>query len=440
VKSWILFAVTLVLLFASAATLVSLTVRRFGTSAAETVPGESLYREIMGRVVRQYMEPIDDERVVYGAMRGLASELDPHSRIFDPAEWAAFQRESRGEQSGIGIRIARLDGAVIVGWVAPGGPADGAGIRPGDRIVGIEGGPDDQDPDALLGALRGPAGTRVVILLADKEGGSRRRAEVTRGVFDVATVHARVLEKPRVLYCRVSAFRPNTLPAFEQALAAAPLGEIAGMILDLRFNRGGAFESAVSMADAWLGNGVIVTTRGPAREDVRNATPEAPLAAIPTVVLVNGDTASAAEIVAGALQDAHAAILVGDRTFGKGVVQEIFEFETWGGGMRLTTARYFTPSGRCIDRAMALSRGMSATRGLVPDFVVRVGSGAEAALERLLDRESFPDWLRNALLREDPARDGGDPQLEAGLAVLAGAPPDPSMDDAAAAFEAGEVR
>jgi carboxyl-terminal processing protease len=424
VRSWILFSATLALLFGSAALLVSTTLRSLGAASAESVPGESLYREVMGRVVRQHVGPVDEEAAVYGAMKGAAGSLDPHSRVFDAAEWVEFQRETRGEDSGIGIRIALLDGAVIVGWVAREGPADEAGIRAGDRIAAIAGGPDDADPAALLRGLRGPAGTALELVIADRDDGRRRSVRVTRGPFEIGTVFARVLEKPRVLYCRVTGFKPHTTKAFEDVLRSSPLAAIAGMILDLRFNRGGAFDPAVAMADAWMDDGVIVTTRGPGREDARVASAAAPLRSVPTVVLVNGSTASAAEIVAGALQDVHAALLVGTRTFGKGVVQEAFEFETWGGGMRLTTARYFTPAGRCIDRSFAARRGNGESRGLLPDVVVPVAADSEADLERALDRGAFPDWLKERLDATAPILEGGDVQLEAALRVLEGRAPD----------------
>src|SRR5262249_36262098 len=158
---------------------------------------------------RDHVDPIDEEQVVYGAMKGLASELDPHSRVFDGAEWAEFQRETQGEMTGIGIEVAQLGDALIIGWVAPQGPAHRAGVRAGERLLGQKGGPDATDRAALMRALRGLAGSRLELILGDRDGKNQRNVTVTRGTFDVSTVQVRVLEEPRVLYARVSAFRPH---------------------------------------------------------------------------------------------------------------------------------------------------------------------------------------------------------------------------------------
>jgi carboxyl-terminal processing protease len=429
VRSWALFAATLLLLFGAAALFVSILARRMEGPLAESVPGESLYREVMARVVRDHVDPIDEEGAVYGAVKGLAAELDPHSRVYAPAEWAEFQRETRGEATGIGIEIAVLDRALIVAWVAPDGPAGRAGIRAGERILGLSGGPDDSDRAALLRAIRGAAGTRLDLALGDRDGANRRVVTLTRVTFDVPTVHARTLPGG-ILYARVTAFRPHTADSFARAIAEARTAALAGVVLDLRFNRGGSFDPAVAMADAWLSEGVIVKTRGPNRDDVVRADAAAPLAGTPTVVLVNGTTASAAEVVAGALQDTQSALLVGERTFGKGVVQEVFEFQSWPGGMKLTTARYFTPAGRCIDRGLGGGRdGAAPSRGLLPDVVVEVPAASAPALERALEREAWPDWLRSALAERDGGPAPGDLQLEAALAILSGRTPDRRTHD-----------
>jgi C-terminal processing protease CtpA/Prc len=322
-----LFAVTLALLLAATALLVTVALRRFQGTAEEVVPGESLYLEVMRRAVEEHVDPVDAEQAVYSAMKGLVSGLDPHSKVFDPVEWSEFQRESSGEGA--------------------------------------------------------------------------------------STVRTRMLEGGRVAYARITAFRPATAKDFEAAVRSLPLRDVEGFVLDLRFNRGGAFDPAVLVADAWLADGVIVRTKGPVRDDVRNATPEAPLAQVPTVVLVNGSTASAAEIVAGALQDTQHALLVGERTFGKGVVQDVFEFRSWPGGMKLSTARCTTPAGRCLDRGLA-ERIRGARSGLMPDLVVASSSRADPALEHDHSAES----------RRDDEPPPADPQLDAALALVRGTPAD----------------
>ena len=288
-----------------------------------------------------------------------------------------------------------------------------AGVRPGDRLLGVGDRLTKTDSAAVLDALEGRKGTRVDLLLDGGDGaGGERRVEVVRDIFDVATVSVRAIENAGVVYARISAFRPRTAEAFERSVRAVLQAAPKGLVVDLRFNRGGSFESAVAIADAWLAKGAIVRTRGPGQEDTRNAKPEAPFASVPTIVLVNGSTASAAEVVAGALQDTQSAFLVGERTFGKGVIQELIEFESWPGGMKLTTARTFSPAGRCIDRGVARS---PASSGLLPDFVVPLTEADEAAIEKSLERESWPASIR-ARCGPTPA----DPQLAAAVALLQG--------------------
>jgi carboxyl-terminal processing protease len=411
-RSWFLLATTLALLVGATGLLVSTALKRVGSASAETVPGESLYREVMERVAREHVDPVDAERAVYGAMKGLVSELDPHSRAFDSAEWIEFERESRGEMTGVGIEVVEIDGDLVIAATAPGSPAAAAGVKPGERLLGIGDRLTKADSAAVLNALEGPKGTRVELLLGGGEGGSERRVEVFRAVFDVATVSVRVLEDAGVAYARISAFRPRTAEAFDRAVRAALAAAPKGLVVDLRFNRGGSFESAVAVADAWLAKGSVVRTRGPGQDDIHSATPDAPFASVPTAVLVNGSTASAAEIVAGALQDTQSAFLIGERTFGKGVIQELIEFDAWPGGMKLTTARTFSPAGRCIDRGVARS---PASAGLLPDFVVPLSEADEAAIERSLERESWPTFIRARCGPTPPDR-----QLAAAIAVLQG--------------------
>jgi carboxyl-terminal processing protease len=421
-RSWVLFAVTLALLLGATALLVSVALRRIEGLVAETVPGESLYREVMERVGREHVDPVDSERAVYGAMKGLVSELDPHSRVYDPVEWAEFQRESRGETIGIGIEIVEAGPDLAIASVAPGSPAAIAGIRAGDRLIAAGGRRTADDRAAVLRALAGARGTRIELGVAAAGRAEERRVEVARDTYDVETVHVRMLAGP-VVYVRVEAFRPRTAEAFDRAVRAALAAEPGrkGLVVDLRFNRGGSFDSAVAMADAWLAGGPIGRTSGPTQDETPRATPDAPFATVPTVVLVNGSTASAAEVVAGALQDAQAAMLVGERTFGKGVVQEIIEFDSWPGGMKLTTARTFTPSGRCVDRGLG---GASGPGGLLPDFVVALSDSEDAGLEKALDQESWPAWIRARLAPEGSSMQPSDPQLAAALELLEGRPAD----------------
>jgi carboxyl-terminal processing protease len=420
-RSWLLFAVTLALLLGATALLVSTALRRLEGAAAESVPGESLYREVMARAGRDHVDPVDAERAVYGAMKGLVSELDPHSRVFDPAEWAEFERESRGETTGIGIEVVEIGSELIVVETVAGSPAAEAGIRPGERVVAVAGRAAGKDRAAVLAALEGPRGSPLELVLAGPDPGSpERRVTVEHDTFDVPTVAVRTLPEG-VGYVRISAFRPRTPDAFERAVRVLVHSSRKGLVLDLRFNRGGSFDAAVTVADLWLAKGTVVRTRSPRDDQSRAATPDAPLLQVPTIVLVNGSTASAAEVVAGALQDTQSALLVGERTFGKGVVQELIEFESWPGGMKLTTARTFSPAGRCIDRGLGRTPGAA---GLLPDFVVPVAESEAALLETELGRGSWPAEIRARLAEAEGAGAPPDRQLDAAIALLRGSPAD----------------
>ena len=414
-----LFAVTLALLIAATALLVSSALRRIKSASAETVAGESLYREVMDRAVREHVDPIDAESAVYGAVKGLVSELDPHSRVFDAAEWADFQRESRGETIGIGLEIEEIDGALIVAWVSPGSPADLASIRAGDRILAAGATPASSGRAAVLAALEGKRGSRIGLHLDPRRAAESAgwRSSARRSTSRPS--HVRKLSGG-ILYARISAFRPRTAEAFDRAVRDAGQEARNGVVLDLRFNRGGSFEAAVAVADAWLSRGAIVRTKGPTQDESREATPDAPLEAVPTVVLVNWATASAAEVVAAALQDTQAGILVGERTFGKGVVQEVVEFESWPGGMKLTTGRLFSPAGRCVDRGVRPSSGETVAWGSSRISSSRCRRWILATLERTLERDRYPDWM-NA---RRAAGSRSDPQLEAALDLVAGKPAD----------------
>lgn len=401
---------------------------RLGSRRAESAPGEALYREVISLVRRDFVVPPDEERLVYGAAKGILAELDdPYSKAMPPAEWEKFNRESRGEAVGIGLEIAVVSDQAVVGYVVPGGPADRARIRPGDRVIAIAGKPVDprRGGDAVERDLRGAAGGRITLELTARDGGDRRTVDAIREVYEAVQTHGKWLDRDQgVAVVRVAAFRSGSAVSFLQVIEALRAEGLRRLILDLRFDRGGAFEPAVAVADQWLSSGVICRTRGENRGETYSADAPAPLAGLPTVILVNGTTASAAEVLAGALQDTHSALLVGETTYGKGVVQELLPFATWAGGMKLTVARYYTPADRCVESRLLRTEEAGGGR-IRPDVPVVLDDAERDRLKRDLDRFHFDGRVRGEIAAAEAAANPGreafvDRQLEVAKAIVLG--------------------
>lgn len=345
----------------------------------------------LAHVEVSYVEPVDSARLVQGAIRGMLASLDPHTTYLDPDEYAMLRNDAEGRFAGIGVEVGVRDGWLVVLGVLPESPAERAGLLPGDRFLVIEG---REARDMRLGdairLMRGEVGTLVRVTLRREGDPADLRVELRRGYVEVDAVSSLLLPDG-VLYVRLYTFSDNTTPALraaiDAALTARPEG-LRGVVLDLRNNGGGLLHQAVLVSDEFLDSGVIVTTRG--RGGVQLFESRAHTAGTrprwPMVVLVNGLTASASEIVAGALRDHERALIIGTRTFGKGSVQNVIELPD-GSAMKLTVARYYTPSGRSIQ-----------AEGIVPDIevvqlpssVVRAAGGSafsERSLEGHLDGE-----------------------------------------------------
>ena len=351
------------------------------------VPLDEIRRYVMvyNAVKQAYVDPVDDHALMQSAVRGLLLDLDPHSAYLQKEDAEDFNEQTRGAYDGVGLELQQLpEGGLRI--IAPfeDGPADRAGLRSGDRIVAIDGkllGPADAD---LSAPLRGAAGTKVLLRVVRE--GTPKPFEVTlvRETIRTSSVRSRMLE-PGFGYVRVNSFQAATAADFVKAVDAlqkdAPL---RGLLIDLRSNPGGLLVGAVQIADELLDKGGIVSTKGRALiGDSRfDATPGDRLKGAPVVVLVDAGSASAAEVLAGALHDNKRARVVGSRTFGKGSVQTLLPLDN-GDSVKLTTARYFTPSGHSIQ-----------ARGIVPDVALKPeggnGDGApisEAALPRHLEAE-----------------------------------------------------
>ncbi len=323
-----------------------------------------LFGDIFERIRAQYVEEVEPGELIEAAINGMLTSLDPHSSYLSPKDAVKMREQTRGEFGGLGIEVTQEDGFVKVVSPIDGTPAAEAGIEAGDFITHVNG-------ETLLGLnlddavemMRGPVGSEIVITVVREGEQEPFDVSIIRDTIELTVVRARTEGETVVL--RVSTFNEQTYPKMKQAIedqvkAAGGMDKVNGFVLDLRNNPGGLLNQAISVSDAFLEEGEIVSTRGrnPADGDRVNATPGDLTTGKPMVVLINGGSASASEIVAGALQDHRRAVVIGTKSFGKGSVQTVMPLRG-DGAMRLTTARYYTPSGRSIQAL-----------GVSPDIVV----------------------------------------------------------------------
>jgi carboxyl-terminal processing protease len=307
-----------------------------------------------------YVDPVDRSKLLNGAIKGMVDGLDPHSSYMTREDFEAFQSETEGHFGGVGIEVdMRGDQFTIIAPIE-GSPAALAGIRSGDKIVSVDGEDIERIPlDKLIRRMRGPSGTHVKLFVHRAGVRDPIVFDLVRAVVEVPSVASRLLVGG-VAYVRVKQFQDRTHEEFLKAAAKLRgRGAVTAVILDLRSNPGGLVDQAAELADEFLVAGTIYTTRhrGEIVDEVK-ARPGGAFSSLPAVVLVDEWSASAAELLAGALQDQRRALVVGARTFGKGSVQSIFQLPG-GGGLRLTTARYFTPQGRSLQ-----------AEGVHPDVVI----------------------------------------------------------------------
>lgn len=322
---------------------------------AQTLPFEELrtFTEIFGRIKQDYVEQVSDKKLLEDAIRGMLSGLDPHSAYLADEEYKELQEGTTGQFGGLGIEVGMENGFVKVVSPIDDTPAQKAGIKAGDLIVRLD---DKPVKGMTLGdavkIMRGEPGSQIVLTVIREGAEAPLKFEITRDIIKVKSVKSRLLEK-NYGYLRISSFQSGTGEGLVEAIDElkkeneAPL---KGIILDLRNNPGGVLNAAVDVSDAFIQSGLIVYTEGRIKNsEMRfNATPDDVIDGAPIVVLINGGSASASEIVAGALQDHKRAIIMGEKSFGKGSVQTILPTSN-GGAVKLTTARYFTPSGRSIQ-------------------------------------------------------------------------------------------
>jgi carboxyl-terminal processing protease len=335
----------------------------------ETYRPLDVFADVLAHVENSYVEEVDEKELVYGAIDGLVGRLDPHSVFLRPEVFRSLRDETTGEFDGLGLELTVKDDQLTVITPMADSPGERAGIQPGDRIVSLDGTPArDLTLAEASRRMKGAVGTKVVLEIMRDGFTAPQKLTLVRDRIRLQSVEWRVLDgQRRYAYVRVKGFQERTDRALRKALDDARLalkGELRGLVLDLRNDPGGLLDQAVRVTDLWLTQGVIVTTEGRAKRnvEVEKAREKDTEPGYPLIVLVNKGTASASEIVAGALQDHQRAVIMGTQTFGKGSVQTIIELED-GAGLKLTVARYYTPKHRSIQE-----------RGITPDVVV-----AEAA-------------------------------------------------------------
>ena len=373
-----------------------------------------LFGDIFERVRSTYVEEVDEKDLIQSAINGMLSSLDPHSSYLPPDDFDDMQVQTRGEFGGLGIEVTQEDGFVKVVAPIEGTPADEAGMQPNDLISHVDG-------ESVLGLtlneavdlMRGPVGSDIVITVLREGELEPFDVEITRETITIEAVRSRL--EDGVVVLRLTTFNEQTYPNLETQLAeqveaAGGMENVTGFVVDLRNNPGGLLTQAIEVVDAFLESGEIVSTRGrdPRDSERYNAEPGDLTEGKPIVVVINGGSASASEIVAGALKDHRRAVVIGTQSFGKGSVQTIMPTQG-DGAMRLTTARYYTPSGRSIQAL-----------GVAPDIIVEQQippeadeedeaeaearqSRSEADLRGSLENDSLTDDEK-AILEEDRAK------------------------------------
>jgi carboxyl-terminal processing protease len=337
-------------------------------NTAETYKQLNLFGDVLEIVRNGYADDVKDDQLVEGAINGMLTALDPHSNYLNSKNFNDMKVQTRGEFGGLGIEVSMENGLVKVVSPIDDTPAAHAGLKPGDLITHLDGNAVQglTLPEAVE-KMRGPVNSDINLTIR-REGQEPFDVKLTRAIIKIQSVRSHL--EGNIAYIRVTSFNEQTDVGLNNAmknLKQQANNKLIGVILDLRNNPGGLLDQAVAVSDAFLEKGEIVSTRGKRAEEAQryNARPGDIASGLPVAVLINGGSASASEIVAGALQDHHRAVLIGTKSFGKGSVQTIIPLAGHG-AMRLTTARYYTPSGRSIQ-----------ARGIDPDIVVEAAKIAK---------------------------------------------------------------
>jgi len=402
-------------------------------ASSDTYRQLNLFGDVFERVRADYVEKPDDAKLVESAINGMLAGLDPHSSYMDPKSFRDMQVQTRGEFGGLGIEVTMEDGLVKVVAPIDDTPAAKAGVMANDIITKL----DDEQVQGLtlnqaVEKMRGPVNTKIKLTIMRKGQDKPIEVSIVRDVIRVKSVRSHA-EGEDVGYIRITQFNEQTTDGLKKAISdlTNQLGaeKIKGFVVDLRNNPGGLLDQAISVSDAFLEKGEIVSTRGRNAEETQrfNARPGDLTKGKPLIVLINGGSASASEIVAGALQDHKRATLVGTRSFGKGSVQTIIPLGAGNGALRLTTARYFTPSGRSIQ-AKGITPDIEVLQDVPDDLKARTDTKGEASLRGHLKAEGSEESGSQSYVPQD---EKDDKALKEALDLLRGAisdaafPPNP---------------
>jgi carboxyl-terminal processing protease len=403
-------------------------------AGADTYRQLSLFSDVFERVRSDYVEKPDDAKLVESAINGMLAGLDPHSSYMDAKSFRDMQVQTRGEFGGLGIEVTMEDGVIKVVAPIDETPAARAGVQANDYITHI----DDEPVQGLtlnqaVDKMRGPINTKIKIRIMRKGQDKPVEMTLTRDVIKVLSVRSHS-EGDDVGYIRITQFTEQTNEGLKKAIAdltAQDGDKLKGFIVDLRNNPGGLLDQAIAVCDAFLEKGEIVSTRGRNADEIQRFTakPGDMTKGKPVIVLINGGSASASEIVAGALQDHKRATILGTRSFGKGSVQTIIPLGNGNGALRLTTARYFTPSGHSIQ-AKGIAPDIEVLQDVPDELKTRADSKGEASLRGHLKAEGDEGTGSQAYVPPD-AKD--DKALHAALDLIRGEqknaayPPDPKL-------------
>lgn len=356
--------------------------RNLSAKGAETYKGLKLFSDVIELVENNYVDPVDSKDLIEKAIQGMVHGLDPHSSLLAPDDFKELQIDTQGEFTGIGVSITMKDGFVTVISPIEGTPAYKAGIKAGDKIIKVNG-KTTGDLRQAVKMIRGPKGTEVVVTIAREDAKKPIDFKIIRDIIPVESVKATVI-KPGYGYIWITNFRDNTTDDLLAELEKLQSNKIPlkGLILDLRDNPGGLLNQAIKVSDLFIEKGTILSIKGRKEKNTQiyKATPNKVKRNYPIALLINGGSASASEIVAGALQDQKRALILGTTSFGKGSVQSVEKLRD-GYGLKLTIARYYTPSGRSIQ-----------AKGIQPDIVVK---------RRVIGKEDMDDISEGVLKEKD---------------------------------------
>ncbi|MDD9301916.1 MAG: S41 family peptidase [Desulfobacter sp.] len=369
-----------------------------GAADEQTYKSLKLFLDVLEEIEKNYVDEVDAEELIHNAIRGMVGNLDPHSSFMPPEAFGDLQDDTKGKFSGIGIVITMKEGILTVVSPIEGTPAYNAGINAGDIIIKIDGqSTKDMALWEAVSKMRGPRHKQVLITVIREGASAPLEFDLKRDLIPMTSVRSAVLS-PGYGYLRITNFRMNTIDDVEKQLAALEKKEngLKGLVIDLRDNPGGLLDQAIKISDLFLDQGVIVSIKGRQKKNTQEFTayPDETLRDYPIVILINGGSASASEIVAGALQDHSRALILGTPSFGKGSVQTVRPLKE-GFGIKYTIARYYTPSGRSIQ-----------AKGILPDIEVAQGTlvkkdKKKSAFERMMKEKD----LKNSLKPENPGKD-----------------------------------